>query len=126
MATIGPSTLTYLYGSVSVCAHRLNLPARRMSCAFREVPGDNSDFSVRRVRVPDRHSERSSPFFADTYDSHVKIGEKALAFLLRHRRRHGTLPSVARQSRHSRDHFDELGLLPQLGALPSTELGCGE
>ena len=85
MATIGPSTLTYLYGSVSVCAHRLNLPARRMSCAFREVPGDNSDFSVRRVRVPDRHGERPSFFFDDADDSDVKIGEKVLAFLLRHR-----------------------------------------
>src|SRR2546430_9823096 len=37
MATTGPSTLTYLYGRVSVCAHRLNLPARWRSRAFREV-----------------------------------------------------------------------------------------
>src|SRR5262245_55200694 len=37
MAIIGPSTLTYLYGSASVCAQRLNLRARRRSSAFREV-----------------------------------------------------------------------------------------
>src|SRR6266436_2155827 len=36
-ATIGPSTLTYLYGSVSVCTHRLNRPARSSSFPFRDV-----------------------------------------------------------------------------------------
>src|SRR5687767_2357917 len=37
MATTGPSTLTYLYGHLSACAHKLNLPAHRRSRAFREV-----------------------------------------------------------------------------------------
>ena len=80
MATIGPSTLTYLYGGVSVCAHRLN-PA-----------GNDTYLATRLVGIPNRHRERPATVFSDADDSHVKIGDKALAFLLRHRRRQTTLP----------------------------------
>src|SRR2546425_12775833 len=79
MATIGPSTLTYLYGGVSVCAHRLN-PA-----------GNDTYLATRLVGIPNRDRERPATVFSDADDSHVKIGDKALAFLLRHSRRQTTL-----------------------------------
>src|SRR5262249_54826484 len=65
------------------------------------------------VEIPNRDRERSSSLFRNADDSHVKIGEKALAFLLRHCQRHRTLPSAprsaARVTSPSRRSFCRLG-----------------
>lgn len=60
MAVIGPSTLTYLYGEISVWTHRLNRPARWSN------------------RLP-----------RDADDSHVQIGQKHLTLPRRHRKHRG-------------------------------------
>src|SRR5262249_29212429 len=55
--------------------------------------GREPDLTSWLVEIPNRYRERPASLFRNADDSHVKIGEKALAFLLRHGRCHGTLPS---------------------------------
>src|SRR5262245_47485551 len=55
--------------------------------------GREPDLASWLVEIPNRYRERPASLFRNADDSHVEIGEKALAFLLRPRRRHGTLPS---------------------------------
>src|SRR4030095_9263940 len=53
--------------------------------------GREPDLASWLVEIPNRDRERSASLFRNADDSHVKIGEKPLAFLLRHRQRHSTL-----------------------------------
>src|SRR5215831_10420545 len=50
--------------------------------------GREPDLASWLVQIPNRDRERSASLFGNADDSHVKVGEKALAFLLRHCRRH--------------------------------------
>src|SRR5262244_3815637 len=50
--------------------------------------GREPDLASWLVEIPNRYRERPASLFRNADDSHVEIGEKALAFLLRHCRRH--------------------------------------
>src|SRR5215831_18852078 len=63
--------------------------------------GREPDLASWLVQIPNRDRERSASLFGNADDSHVKVGEKALAFLLRHCRRHCSLPPAPRSAARS-------------------------
>src|SRR5262249_31534850 len=54
----------------------------------RSTIGREPDLASWLVEIPNRDRERPASLFRNADDSHVKIGEKPLAFLLRHCQRH--------------------------------------